>query len=561
MGTIVYLIRHVSQIGALTAHDRFRDKRSFRFKGLRYAQQPQRFSYSSLFTDAKDHDAYEFGLPCVQPGNVGVEDCLFLNIWTPFLPLTGQLASMSKPVLFYIHGGAYEGGSGADPLFDGGNLASRGDVAVVTMNYRLGTLGFLALNDSVTNGNFGFADQNIALDWVREHIRDFGGDPNRITIAGQSAGASSVRAMLASPRTSGKFAAAIMQSNLGGYDFGKTYSEYFNISTEMTQIVEPILEYTGCNTAASSLDCLKTHDAHDLANAPIEASFLVQDGQYLTEPFLNLNPSGPAANIPVLMGTMLDDSLIFLPNLNTTNTNLTLQLAEASWNNTVLNNANVFPVVDKGNPSMDVYDTAVRAGMDGMFRCTDQATAAAAAMNSAFKNTWYFEFNRSYTIDYAHTQCMAPITQQYPDGDPSLHYYKCHSGDLTYTFGNLGYSESADRDGYDHGFAQLVLDTWAAFMWNHDPNPKREFLDARGFYNTTDAINEAGGFGSWKPVGKTNNTRTLRSLQRGMTDVPFEDVSQCQTIGLPLDYWTDTSSQAGVFSSQYDTQAQLAPAT
>lgn len=88
-------------------------------------------------------------------------------------------------MLFWIHGGAFTGGTGNDPTFDGANIASRGDVVMVAINYRLSTLGFLALDDGVTKGNFGIADQINALDWVQNNIKDFGGDPKRVTIVGQ----------------------------------------------------------------------------------------------------------------------------------------------------------------------------------------------------------------------------------------------------------------------------------------------------------------------------------------------------------------------------------------
>lgn len=154
---------------------------------------------------------------------------MFLNIWTTYLPKHEGLNKNLKPVILWIHGGAFTGGTGSDPTFDGSNLASRGDVVVVTINYRLGTLGFLALNDGLTNGNYGLADQITALDWVRRNVQDFGGDPDRVTIFGQSAGAASVRALVASPKARGKFAGAIMQSNLGGLAYGTTYSKYYTI--------------------------------------------------------------------------------------------------------------------------------------------------------------------------------------------------------------------------------------------------------------------------------------------------------------------------------------------
>lgn len=116
--------------------------------------------------------ALDFQSQCVQGPNVGSEDCLFLNIWTPSLPAPSSNKSALKPVMFWIHGGAFTGGSGS--IYDGSALVSRGDVVVVTINYRLATLGFLALNDGVTNGNYGLGDQVTALDWIIQHIADFG---------------------------------------------------------------------------------------------------------------------------------------------------------------------------------------------------------------------------------------------------------------------------------------------------------------------------------------------------------------------------------------------------
>ena len=104
------------------------------------------------------------------------EQCLFLNIFTPFIPTASTKKQDLKPVLFWIHGGAFTSGTGADPTSDGGNMASRGDVVVVTINYRLSTLGFLALPNTTITGNFGIGDQIIALEWVQQNIRAFGGD-------------------------------------------------------------------------------------------------------------------------------------------------------------------------------------------------------------------------------------------------------------------------------------------------------------------------------------------------------------------------------------------------
>lgn len=169
--------------------------------------------------------------------------------------------------MFWIHGGAFTGGTGSDSTFESGGLASRGDVVVVTINYRLSTLGFLALNDGKTNGNFGIADQIAALEWVREHIGAFGGDSNRITIFGQSAGAASVRALMGSPKAIGKYAAAIPMSNLAGLNFASTYSFYFTIAQEVAQFANPLIASVDCDGANDVLECLRAVDPLALVSA------------------------------------------------------------------------------------------------------------------------------------------------------------------------------------------------------------------------------------------------------------------------------------------------------
>ena len=140
----------------------YRNQKSFRFLGIRYADAPQRFVYSSLYsTTGQTLNATAYGPQCAQSGS-GSEDCLFLNIQTPYIPKAGSKDRL-RPVMFWIHGGGFTGGSGADPGSDGGQLASREDIVVVNINYRLSTLGFLAIPGTDIKGNFGIGDQITAL--------------------------------------------------------------------------------------------------------------------------------------------------------------------------------------------------------------------------------------------------------------------------------------------------------------------------------------------------------------------------------------------------------------
>jgi para-nitrobenzyl esterase len=142
------------------------------------------------------------------------EDCLYLNIWSP------GLDDGHRPVLFWIHGGAFNMGSGSTPVYDGSTLSARGNVVVVTINYRLGPLGFLNLNEVTkgkipATGNEGLLDQIAALEWVKDNITVFGGDPDNITVFGESAGGMSIGCLLTMPKARGLFRKAILQSGVG----------------------------------------------------------------------------------------------------------------------------------------------------------------------------------------------------------------------------------------------------------------------------------------------------------------------------------------------------------
>jgi para-nitrobenzyl esterase len=148
----------------------------------------------------------------ITPAEPISEDCLYLNVWT-----SATKADENLPVIVWIHGGGFSGGSGTVPLYNGEEIAKKGAV-YVTINYRLGILGFLATpelsaeNEKHVSGNYGILDQIAALKWVKENITNFGGNPNCVTVAGQSAGSMSVNCLLVSPLSKGLFHRAIGQS-------------------------------------------------------------------------------------------------------------------------------------------------------------------------------------------------------------------------------------------------------------------------------------------------------------------------------------------------------------
>jgi len=193
------------------------------FLGIPYAQapvgnlrwrDPQPLAHWQGVREAKHYAG-----ACLQPSMgwnnsliaTASEDCLYLNVWTPQLDASAHL-----PVMVWIHGGGFVGGSATDPVFSGERFAARG-VVLVSLNYRLGVLGFLAhpqlsRDSGHGSGNFGLLDQDAALRWVRANISHFGGDASAVTVFGQSAGGGSVIALLASPRARGLLRAAIVES-------------------------------------------------------------------------------------------------------------------------------------------------------------------------------------------------------------------------------------------------------------------------------------------------------------------------------------------------------------
>jgi len=211
-------------------------------KGIPYAEPPLgplRFlkTVPKSFSGPTTINATNYLNPCMQtldedapfPSGLPSEDCLFLNVWTPTLN-----SSAALPVMFWIHGGGFNSGSGSQltldtisftNIFDGSQLALR-DVIIVTFNYRLGVFGFLYGNSTEAPGNVGLWDQAMALNWTRQNIGAFGGNPNNITIFGESAGSMSVSNHIVSNVTRNWFQRAIMQSGLFSF-LHKSRKNYF----------------------------------------------------------------------------------------------------------------------------------------------------------------------------------------------------------------------------------------------------------------------------------------------------------------------------------------------
>ena len=282
------------------------------FKGIPFALPPvgeRRWKAPSSmppWTGVKK--ATEFGAACLQPkptlSNIYTrnpmpmsEDCLTLNIWTP-------VHAHNAPVFFWIYGGALVGGASREETYDGTRLADQG-IVVVSINYRLGVLGWLAHPELSkesplgVSGNYGLLDQIEGLQWVKRNIRAFGGDPSNLTIAGESAGALSVMYLMASPPARGLFARAIAESA-------------YMISTpelKKTSFGTPSAEESGVKLAAAlhapDIAALRAMDAEKLAMAAPAAGFApwgAIDGHVLIHQLVDVFDKGEQAPVPLLAG-------------------------------------------------------------------------------------------------------------------------------------------------------------------------------------------------------------------------------------------------------------------
>jgi len=244
------------------------------------------------------------------------EDCLSLNVWTRELPDEPAHPGTGRPVMVFIHGGGFTSGSGSVFLYRGGNLARNGDAVVITINYRLGALGFLghrALADREGFlGNWGLHDQVAALRWVRDNIAVFGGDPANVTVFGESAGAFSIAALLGVPAASGLFRRAVVQS-------GGVHVHTVEEASRTAERLAALLGLGACDRR--SFEAVPADElvaaADELGRSQPERGALplpflpVVDGAFLARHPVDAVAAGSAEGVDLLIGTNRDELTFF----------------------------------------------------------------------------------------------------------------------------------------------------------------------------------------------------------------------------------------------------------
>lgn len=428
------------------------------FRGIRYAEPPtgeRRFAPPVKVTPWQGvKDATRFGPMSLQAGEGDFsEDCLSLNVWTP----AGD-ADEALPVFVFIHGGGYVLGAGSQPLYEGTGLARKGMV-VVTINYRLGTLGFLpassALSEHGTTGNWGILDMIAALQWVQDNIRAFGGDPDRVTVGGESAGSYAVSTLIVSPLTRGLFHQAIMQS--GSLPTATAVAPASAASlTQARQLSATFFSQFGLADDAQGLATLRQLPAEEIMAvtpqldqqlyAPQVAGFWpVPDGHvYQPEPVSQIR-GGNINQVTLLAGFNTDEGSLFVnPDADTGDYRALIHSAFGATAEDVLAR---FPI-DENHTVSERMNEIITLGMlrSGHY----QYANALSQQNNVY--LYHFDF-----VDPALNSTGLGVI---------------HGSEIKYIFHN--FMELVNQDTEARDVSVLVQTAWVNFIKNGNPNTGNE---------------------------------------------------------------------------------------
>ncbi|GAQ39724.1 hypothetical protein AtubIFM55763_002046 [Aspergillus tubingensis] len=527
---------HFPRVNASTngvTFEGLRDHMAFRFMGIPFAQPPVgelRFKYAQEWAESSYVNATRYGPACIQSGwydgnSYGLnpwgnsEDCLHLNVYTPSLPSAKNEINSYRPVMLWIHGGGETSGTGADSTFDGDSFVSRNDVVLVTINYRVNIFGYLSLDDSTIPGNAQLTDKIEALKWVQKYIRAFGGDPNNVTIFGQSAGASSVIDLLTTPKANGLFQNAIAQSIAG-------HVETSNASAAaILPYIQPLCNNT---TGTQRLKCLQSLPAETLLNISSYVTWdTVIDNRYIFDYPLTQIAKGVINKVNFITGFMPEEAQSILQTTispNATNFTTTLQTLVSSGSITKSEEDAVLSS-DLWRNYSTPYNATIHVDSPAGMTCYSKEFASVGAASHAYNSLYVYLHQRAYGLNYYDWYDLCT----YPVGKPDTPYYKCHSGDLYEVFGTYYLFDLPVRAPEDIYYTNMVQDMWAAFARRGDPNVDEGYLRARGYFSSLKLMERW----QWDKFTEGSGSKNVANLQYPVpfySGLPYMD--ECAVLGL-----------------------------
>jgi para-nitrobenzyl esterase len=434
------------------------------FKGVPYAAPPvgalrwRAPQPVSAWTGVRKADA--FGAQCHQPPIFGdivfdrpaSEDCLYLNLWTP-----AKDAAAALPVMVWIHGGGYQAGASHEPRHDGQRLANKG-VVLVTINYRLGVFGFFAHpalskdDPRGASGNYGVLDMIAALQWIRDNIAAFGGDPGNVTIFGESAGSFAVSTLMAAPQARGLFHKVIGES---GAPFGPT------LSLAPRQAAEGNGEKFASTLAATTADALRATPAEAVlaAAAKWQPWFSPSvDGVVLAEPVAETFAAGRQAKVPLLAGWNADEARagVVLGKETPTAASFTEQTRKRFGPA-----ADMLLQVYPARTDAEALESAASLAGDlfigyGTWKWIEAHRATGDAP------VYRYLFARKIPVPAGHLQNGRPATA----GDIGAR----HAGEIEYVFGTLDSVKGVPWTDADRTLSEAIGRYWTNFARTGDPN-------------------------------------------------------------------------------------------
>jgi para-nitrobenzyl esterase len=395
-----------------------------------------------------ERDATKFGAHCAQ-GRVfddmvfqdagPSEDCLFLNVYAP----AGSTDKSKLPVMFWIHGGGYSGGASSEPRHNGDFLPTKG-VVLVTINYRLGVFGFLATSDLAkeangTAGNYGLLDAVSALQWVKENIKKFGGDPDNVTIFGESAGSFAVSTLMASPIAKGLFAKAIGES-------GGAFSDVLPTDTLDARLKKDDQWVAGLGVKTlAELRALPTDRILDAVAKQHSGFPPAIDGKLLVEQVADTYAAGKQAHVPLLAGWNRDEGS-FLAN------GMTAEKWKGMAAGMFKDRAAEFLTLYPGSTDEQAADSAGDYGGDAFI---------------AFSTWKWLEAHRKTGASpvYRYHFELRALPSKFHPGT-----FAFHSDDIEYVFGTLDTRPGETVRAEDRTLSEQLMSYWTNFAKTGDPN-------------------------------------------------------------------------------------------